>query len=1286
MSPSSQPTTVPSGRPSTVPTSAPSMTPVVALYGLWTVGIYLVPMIIIISFTFLADCRETRQLNKDLKNKDLTDLDPSSDDKGRKIIQARVAELIREPKPTIAEGLREIKIVSADAAFGEALQNDKNTMKECYTEIIGTLFYGMFSPNHNFIGKIEAELEANHTYLAVFFSKKIGFDRWLLTAKLTTCLNMGLMLVFILFDFQQPVNNHDCYSHRSEKTCLHKVTPFDPSIFECRWQESQTFPRLLSNCSYNNYASAFTYRSLITITFAVFVIMAPVVTLVEYAFDEILSAPQYSTANSLLLPGNESQELAKQELNVKVATRVKLLRENIRIYRSELDFTGEIDRLNQFDGEWGIYPCDDGEEELLYIDKIVSSIRAAIYKYEKEFIYFETLESETRGLCMLFRFAVDLFGANTPTARIFKKKADPQFKEQTPISYPVKALFAFFLVCANVIALVIPVIVSEGHILYWINAVIEACVLYVVVDFLFIEGGKFLLMHVAIPYQFKEHAVFVYKTMIHALNAMCESGHGQGYANTTYSSKNVETNDYSKFDRHTGGVAFSATDYVFESVSLARSFPKQAESAIVLSHRCAMPGLAGIHWRGEYYTNLFNRVAADEMMNSYAAGTTYRHVQTGERYPFVGQIDRRTITQYADRPVSTFASIRRSFAKYAITIYARCPFYFVRLLLHLLLPSFLGGIVGIVWLLVNTVSVAVYILILITLLCGTSAILYYSQSSGDPSAGRQVNKVADESIAVGDFPARSENMHPVLSEKVNDQWGQTSPSDKFVYSSSQSVNYGNEKDSSAQRWRHEYPDELSVQTGNGASKLMKPVQYSSVFDTPRSSDAGSTGPSASNKPSVRPLQFMDSSKKRNLFGPLELELERLERRQLQQTGSIQADSQVAADIKYESRIGSFRSSPAVPSHPRPSSTSAFNPSIARISTASERQQMAPSPLIQAMNSLYVPARDENKYFGDPEPLSDDLFLAGLNVTPKSLDDIQRMRAELAVLESKFQNQQQKHHNQIAEDEGNSDEEADFNNNVVVRVATPPKGPQNGILDGRRGQSILKRPAQPHRLVVDVSKADSALDSPSSNGSEIPRKLEEVDEALLSGDGDPHNFAFSEHIVNVVENRTTDQYVSYSRHHGKVEDAASVGDPYLSTTNDSATLSDLYRELHDANAKADAVKRADYEVEGGNDVSEISAYDRMQNVLPSSLDAISNKLVAEHLKTITSAEDTMNESGATANSMYSSNLYPPKSRAPKTSPRAGSETVGSVPARKLPPGANNNSSSAKRVITGSRGRL
>jgi hypothetical protein len=1201
----------------------------VALYGLWTVGVFLVPLIVIIFFTFAAECRETRLLNKDLNDKNLIDVDQYGASSTKKMVQSRVSELIREQKPEINLGIRasissSVNTISKQTRVEDERKKDKATLKECYTEIIGTLFYGMFSPNMNFASKIEAELESNHSYCAIFFSKKIGYDRWLLTCKLCTCLNVSLMLIFALFHVQMPANDNSCYEHKTSDECLKRTSLFDPSVRLCHWHEWIEFP-MLSGCSYNDHESAYTYRALITITFVVSVIMAPIISVVEYAFDVIIMAPKYSAANALLIPGYQDEDDAKLELNMRIAARVKLLRENLHSYRNELDFRGDIERLNLFDSEWGVYQCEEGEDELLFIDKIVAIMKQSITKYNRELVYFEKLQSVTRGLYMLFHFAMDLFGANTPTARIFEKKSDPQFHHMSPVSFPVKALVAFMVLSLNLIAIVVPIVIAEGHILYWVNAVIESCVAYVLLDIFFVEGGKFMLLHVAIPHQFREHAKYAYKTMMIALDKMCD-GMEAAVANSSidanirneisFSGQAVNNSIAAAAAAAAAADDFSVTDYMYESVALARSFPAQVESAVVLSHRSDMPGLMGVHWRGDFYANLFNGVTADSMQAKDSHESKFKLVTAhdSENISSSNLAGDISLNKHGVR-ISIFVHIWRSCVKLAITIYARFPVYSVRFLLHLLLPCITGGFVGLIWLLIKTVSAAIYVLVFLVLLIGTSAILYHSSYSavsakvGVPhpvdnddskekgNTADLVERAAPTTTEIGQVNQKLSNIGPTMEEFMEEQRRQVAPNANRpafdgLLSTPQS---GQSRSRSQSRTNQKSTDSLK-QLSNPDRELRGGNRFrtiSQVTETPPSSTQSDATNNSNNvvswntaraaplvafrEESPMPLNNLanisrsSTGGKNQYMSPLERELEKLERHAdghlSRQSDSVFAgvtpkslpvkrmfDSPVPSEHSEDEDAsnGNNRRSPVPPSHPMIADAS--RQYSFRKPLTSHKTVVATSNYdVNARNvpSPLIHARNENSNGRSVSNVKHFDPPTALSSVPTSLEEIQRMKEHLANLEAQMRTQ-------TRQETDDADDEDDNGKQVTIRVATPPRHRNLQVSSARKS-------LQPHRLVVGPSSRSSSATSHDKLSSVDPtdtNKKDETDRSLIVSSNREDLLSTSGKLVadHAVTVKST---VTASRNWLGICD---VPESTSAATNadDSTSLKDLYTQLRTAN--------------------------------------------------------------------------------------------------------------------------
>jgi len=596
-SPSSQPSRQPSS-PSSLPTSQPS-TPIVINNGDINVFISFGALFgFIVLITLMAEYQHgsVKVRNAKFKDKNKNEDDDNDEDDDD-------------------EKENSIDIDSTKKVFRSVLSSH-----------IKVLFDGIFSSSETKKTVIEKELEENHLYFSLLYSKNVGIRRWLKALKLFSMETIAVSFIAVFYHYQSP-SLYNCYQHKSINRCTGIKSLLDPSKEVCQWENDI--------CSKNINIHYYDHIAFIIILLCVMQAMGIINLFLDIAINDIILAPIYSEDDDIQRSIDRNELLSRcgkyvQERMSKMLTKMKN-------HRKYLLSKSNIDELQNFDNQWGITEnflsetnnnnnssnsnSNSNSNTSQSIQKIKDDLemnsslpsptkrRFNIRNKEKiardmfdiemstqEYSFrLQDIQSAESSVLLLYIFVLDLLGRNSVFANIYSKKVDLYRLHKIKVPIAIK-LFTFLLIlgCDGVAIYFTSLIASEEN-RTWNIAVLICALGYLFLDLVIFETAKLFWIHLMIP------------SLIIPVIRNAE--------NVILSLVDISSNTNLEEDQ-----TFSASDYIFVSASTAKSFPEKLESALILSYRNPYPDNYWVTWN----TNSWHYILSTDNIQSWESISNYQ--------------------------------------------------------------------------------------------------------------------------------------------------------------------------------------------------------------------------------------------------------------------------------------------------------------------------------------------------------------------------------------------------------------------------------------------------------------------------------------------------------------------------------------------------------------------------------------------------------------------------------------------------------------------------------------
>ena len=490
-------------------------------------------------------------------------------------------------------------VVGFDVGPGDLEPQDpRAAIKESIAIFMARIFIGVFNKDAPWARRLETEVENHHLYLSLFLSRKVGSERWFRALRVLTSLTAAAMFLTLLLQFHLPYNRGTCAHLSSAALCDVPRALLDPSLRTCMWLSAQQNGRIPASCTFNSTTSNHGYVPFVYIVLIVVFGMGIINCPLDALFNRIIAAPS-------LEPGARDTNLAlareasRLQLHKKVKAQLRGLQHDLLAHRRCMPRDPSHPECLEFDSQWGIMRTPEGNMEIVLIDKMAADLYDVVSSVWQRRPLLEAAHSDVQsGSELLYLFALDLMGRQTPAARIFSHKADVHIKNDVrPVSSRIKAAAIVFIVLADAAMAYLTFFFSQKQISSWLLLDLVQFLCYLALDFVCIEGSKVFWCHVVIPAHVAPEAHRAHETILETLDQMLAEPDDEDDAllRSSSVSPGADSSDV-EASRPRGFSRFSCSDYFFVSTRLAKGLPGLFESALVLSYRSTLPEAAGFYW------------------------------------------------------------------------------------------------------------------------------------------------------------------------------------------------------------------------------------------------------------------------------------------------------------------------------------------------------------------------------------------------------------------------------------------------------------------------------------------------------------------------------------------------------------------------------------------------------------------------------------------------------------------------------------------------------------------
>lgn len=566
---------------SSIPTAAPTERPNEDDAGVG--AIFAIFMIIWIVFPAGAVLREYQQGKKLEAEK-------------RKLVEGDT-DFNSDKKMRMASNMKDDRI---EEDMVDSQMRAKEIVQDLLKISMARIFEGVFSRNETAAKKLEYELEHQHPYISLFMSQKVGTKRWIYCYKLLTTLSVASLFIALFLDLHFPSNDGSCDENVTEESCISVKLHFDEEKLQCKWDGGI--------CSFDKTDRPYGQKGFIAILMLVILVMAGVNLVLDVVFKYIVSAPAKGDTNDV------SEDLTRDSLRLqfhkKVQAQLARLNRGIIGYREWLLGKEDIDELEEFDAQWGVHLSKDGNEELVWMDRIALDLYDVVRQSHEIQVKLQSKGEIQCGVHLLYLFTLDLMGRNSPAGRIFANKADEGVKLSLGrVSSSTKVLTVLAILVANIISGYFAYLYTRGKLTNWVQFYIALVSVYAVVDLVFIEGSKVFWVDFMLPYLVAPDALHAETIILHTLDEICQDAtkaakeeryykvkmHADGaFAEAMGEGRGEDEKDGPLLPA--GSAKFSTSDHMFVSTRVAKHFPGMFESAIVLSYNEALPFATALYW------------------------------------------------------------------------------------------------------------------------------------------------------------------------------------------------------------------------------------------------------------------------------------------------------------------------------------------------------------------------------------------------------------------------------------------------------------------------------------------------------------------------------------------------------------------------------------------------------------------------------------------------------------------------------------------------------------------
>jgi len=616
-------------------------------------------------------------------------------------------------------------------------RDPRDIVRELLKVSLARIFEGVFSMDNNLVKRLEFEIEHNHAYLMLFWSRKVGVKRWVNVLKLLTSLSVAALSICIIYDMHFPSNDGTCYHNYDEVSCDKKRLGFDDSKRQCRWQEERitgAASYVPAMCTFNNNPDVYEMQFFIDVVLLVVAGMAVVNFILDLIFEHIISAPATNKAADV------AEAVAKESLRLrhhkKVQAQLLRLNRGIIQHREELLAGGRLDDLDEFDAQWGVNLAPDGAEEIIWMDKISADLYAVVKESQELRFKLETESEMQCGTELLYLFAKDLMGRNTPAARIFANKTEQSVKNtHRLVSIYIKLFFVIIMLVGDGIIFGYLMKVCKHKLESWMRWTGLGFLAYVVIDFASIEGCKIAFVHFLVPNAVAANATAAQHIIERTLEKMCDDN-ADDHPDASLSIGQLKQSK------------FSVSDHLYVATRLAKHFPGLFESALVLSYREPLPNSTCFYWGHEVVHSLRAKQTLGKGKASSSvkptmgtsSGATIQPPPLSQRDPdprLRDLMQKKAIQDVilrGERSESLFQQLSRSSLWLILELSAMMPIEVQKFLVHVVQPGLLYGVAKLVYLVMQYLTVGIYIVVILAVVLAVLLVLHLSYEKAEVDA------------------------------------------------------------------------------------------------------------------------------------------------------------------------------------------------------------------------------------------------------------------------------------------------------------------------------------------------------------------------------------------------------------------------------------------------------------------------------------------------------------------------------------------------------------------------
>ena len=275
--------------------------------------------------------------------------------------------------------------------------------------------------------------------------------------------------------------------------------------------------------------------------------------------------------------------------------------------------------IESYDNQWGIDPTGEfvkgehsvrrcfktggGAEE--NIKKEINLVKKVVNRKVEKLNLASDQHIEVE---MLHLFVMDLLGRETPAARIFESKAREDFISTQVITMRTRVLCYVFLVAINFFFIFYSVLRGYQKGLDWQNAYLIACISQILVEIFLFETMETLWIQFFVPSLVSSEVQRVNSILSDTIMNLC-CAHDD--------------------DRN---LVLDATEYLFISTNLAKSYPDLMESVLILSYHTHLPGEISKKWLSGVSSRIYRHNQAHQSLLLF---TTLFLLQSVATLPFL---------------------------------------------------------------------------------------------------------------------------------------------------------------------------------------------------------------------------------------------------------------------------------------------------------------------------------------------------------------------------------------------------------------------------------------------------------------------------------------------------------------------------------------------------------------------------------------------------------------------------------------------------------------------------